>query len=119
MLFNYIYINNSDCEKIGLNESDYEPFTHLLKRLELYAENKEAYELMPINRVMDEKIIMWAIKEIYASPYKIYINKLDRSLIMHKYAKTKKYIMQKMNYTLEDIINYFIVCLQDELKGAN
>lgn len=87
----------------------------MFKRLELYAEDKEAYDLMPINRVMDEKIMMWVIKEIYASPYKVYIDKLDRRLVVHKYAKTKKYIMQKMNHTLEDIINYFIVCLQDEL----
>ena len=71
---------------------------------------------MPRERVLDEKIMFWALKEIYLSPHKVYLNKLTREKIILKYYKTKKYIAEKEYYRLEEIINYFIACLREEME---
>ena len=116
LLFNYIYKKGSGA-KIGLSENDKEGLILCLKRLELYADDTIAYDLMPPNKVLDEKIMIWATKEIYISPHKIFLNKIKRESFVHKYLKTKKYIMEKQNYRLEEVINYFIVCLRDEFEN--
>lgn len=115
LLFNYIYKGNSG-EKIGLNENDRECLIVLLKRLEMYCGNIEIYNLMPQERVLDEKIMFWALKEIYLSPHRVYLNKLTREKFTLKYYKTKKYITEKPYYRLEEIINYFIVCLHEAME---
>lgn len=83
----------------------------------MYVDDVRAYSFMPIDRVLDEKIMIWAIKEIYLSPHKAFLNKLKRENFIHKYLKTKKYITEKIDYRLEEIINYFVVCLHDELEN--
>lgn len=72
---------------------------------------------MPEDRVLDEKIMFWAVKELYLSPHKSYLNELKRDKFVLRYLKTKKYIMEKPNYRLEEVINYFIVCLHEELEN--
>ena len=71
---------------------------------------------MPQERVLDEKIMFWALKEIYLSPHRVYLNNLTREKFILKYYKTKKYITEKPYYRLEEIINYFIVCLHEEME---
>ena len=73
LLFNYIYKGGSG-EKIGLTENDRNNLILIYSRLEMYVKDSKIYELMPEERVLDEKIMFWAIKEIYLSPHKIYLN---------------------------------------------
>ena len=115
LLFNYIYRRGSGKE-IGLKEKDREPLRVLLERLEMYCGNIEIYNFMPEERVLDEKIMFWGLKEIYLSPHRVYLKDLKRDQFALKYYKTKKYIMGKPNYRLEEVINYFIVCLREEME---
>lgn len=115
LLFNYIYKNGSG-EKIGLTQNDKSNLILIYSKLELYVNNSKAYELMSAERVLDEKIMLWAIKEIYLSPHKIYLNTLTRDKFILKYYKTKKYITEKENYKIKEIIDYFMVCLHDEME---
>lgn len=116
LLFNYIYKNGSG-EKIGLTQNDKSNLILIYSKLELYVNNSKAYELMSAERVLDEKIMLWAIKEIYLSPHKIYLNTLARDKFILKYYKTKKYITEKENYKIKEIIDYFMVCLHDEMEN--
>lgn len=116
LLFNYIYKNGSG-EKIGLTQNDKSNLILIYSKLELYVNNSKAYELMSAERVLDEKIMFWAIKEIYLSPHKIYLNTLTRDKFILKYYKTKKYITEKENYKIKEIIDYFMVCLHDEMEN--
>lgn len=116
LLFNYIYINGNGAE-IGLSENDREYLIANLKRLEIYINDLRAYELMPIDRVLDEKIMMWIIKEIYLSPHRALLNNLKREKLVLRYQKTKKYITSKTDYRIEELINYCIVCIHDELEN--
>lgn len=116
ILFNYIYKNGSG-EKIGLTQNDKSNLILIYSKLELYVNNSKAYELMSAERVLDEKIMLWAIKEIYLSPHKIYLNTLTRDKFILKYYKTKKYITEKENYKIKEIIDYFMVCLHDEMEN--
>ena len=112
----YIYKNGSG-EKIGLTQNDKSNLILIYSKLELYVNNSKAYELMSAERVLDEKIMLWAIKEIYLSPHKIYLNTLTRDKFILKYYKTKKYITEKENYKIKEIIDYFMVCLHDEMEN--
>jgi len=116
LLFNYIYKKESGAA-IGLSEKDRNCLITILRHLEMYVENTIAYELMPADRFLDEKIMLWAVKEIYLSPHKVFLNNLKRDRFVLRYQKTKKYITEKPDYKLEEIINYFIVCLHDELES--
>ena len=116
LLFNYIYKGGSG-EKIGLTENDRNNLILIYSRLEMYVKDSNIYELMPEERVLDEKIMFWAIKEIYLSPHKIYLNLLTRDKFILKYYKTKKYITEKENYKIKEIIDYFMVCLHDEMEN--
>ena len=116
LLFNYIYKNGSG-EKIGLTQNDKSNLILIYSKLELYVNNSKAYELMSAERVLDEKIMLWAIKDIYLSPHKIYFNTLTRDKFILKYYKTKKYITEKENYKIKEIIDYFMVCLHDEMEN--
>ena len=117
LLFNYIYKGGSG-EKIGLTENDRNNLILIYSRLEMYVKDSNIYDLMPEERVLDEKIMFWAIKEIYLSPHKIYLNLLTRDKFILKYYKTKKYITEKENYKIKEIIDYFMVCLHDEMENT-
>ena len=113
----HICYKNGSGEKIGLTQNDKSNLILIYSKLELYVNNSKAYELMPAERVLDEKIMLWAIKEIYLSPHKIYLNTLARDKFILKYYKTKKYITEKENYKIKEIIDYFMVCLHDEMEN--
>lgn len=116
LLFNYIYKNGSG-EKIGLTQNDKSNLILIYSKLEMYVNDSKIYNIMPAERVLDEKIMFWAIKEIYLSPHKIYLNTLTRDKFILKYYKTKKYITEKENYKIKEIIDYFMVCLHDEMEN--
>ena len=99
-------------------EKDRECLITALRHLEMYVENTIAYGLMSADRLLDEKIMIGAVKEIYLSPHKVFLNDLKRDKFVLRYQKTKKYITGKPDYRLEEIINYFIVCLHDELENG-
>ena len=100
-----------------MKEKDRESLIAIYKRLDMYVgTNPEIYQLMPEERVLDEKIMMWTIKELYQSPYKIYLNSLKQKDFLLKFYKTKKYITAKPNYQLKEVIDYFIVCLYEEME---
>ena len=117
LLFNYLHKEDyENCQEIGLKPEDREPLILLLKRIELYTENIRTYSLMPAERMLDDKIMTWCVKELYLSPYKAFLMRLNWEKLVHKYLKTKKYITEKPDYRLEEIINYFMVCLYEELE---
>ncbi len=116
LLFNYLYKKGSGNE-IGLTEKDRISLVSSLRHIGFSIDNDIAYNLMPPERVLDEKIMLWCVKEIYLSPYKIFLNDLTWEILAHKYLKTKTYITEKPDYRVEEIINYFIVCIQNELEN--
>ena len=44
----------------------------------MYVDNIVAYEIMSVDRFLDERIMLWAVKEIYQSPHKVFLNDLKR-----------------------------------------
>ena len=88
-----------------------------MKRLNIYIENAEelAKEFESFN-LLELKIQYYAIKELYCSPYKIYLNNLSLNEFNLRFLKTKKYV------DIDDIshfINYFIKSLQEILYKRN
>lgn len=88
----------------------------ILKHLELFSDNVSAYQLINEEEMLDIKIMMWVIKDIYISPHKVLLNNLNLKKLNFRYLKAKKYISKKEEYSLCDLINYFAVCLMDELE---
>lgn len=72
---------------------------------------------MTVDRLVDEKILIWIVKEIYLSPHRTLLNNLKRDKLLLRYQKTKKYITSKSDYRIEELINYCIVCIHDELEN--
>ncbi len=99
-----------------MKPTDRENLIILLRRCKLYAENELTYNLMPPETVLDNKILTWCVKELYLSPHKVFLMNLNWEKLTHKYLKAKKYITEKPNYTLEEVINYCMVCLYEELE---
>ena len=63
LLFNYIYEGEyENCSKIGLNPTDRTPLIVLLQRIGLYVDKVSTYSLMPPERILDEKIMLWCVK---------------------------------------------------------
>lgn len=95
---------------------------NILNRFELYIPSNSIAALeknMTKERMLEYKIKIWAIKELYLSPYKVGLNTgmLTYEKIMMKYLKTKKYICSKEKYTIIEFLNYFIACLQKVLEN--
>ena len=117
LLFRYLYKGQS-AEKIGLLKEDKESLKIILSRLDLYVENLDTFKLMNENAVLDLKIQTWAITELYLSPHRVLLNGLTRDKFMLKFKKARKYIAEGKG--LKDLINYFMVCLHEELEeGGN
>lgn len=102
--------------KFGLSEKDRGPLILIYNRLEMYTKDMKSFNSMPSEMINNEKILMWAVKEIYLSPYKVFIDKLDRNKLIYRFLKAKKYIELKQEYKLEELISYFITCLYKELE---
>lgn len=83
----------------------------LLKKLELYPDNPKIFERIGEASLLDVKIKYWVIKELYFSPYKVYLNKLKADDFNLRFLKAKKYVEAKDTM---HFINYFMKSLQEE-----
>ena len=77
--------------------------------------NEDVLDLMPQEKVCDLKIIYWCVKELYESPHRALLHKLDKDKLNLRLLKTKKYMSDA---NLNDFIKYFMTCLQKELEVA-
>lgn len=84
-----------------------------LKRLDIFVSNTEILNYMNEEQILDYKIKYWVVKEIYTSPHKALLSKIDKNKFTFRFLKTKKY---KDYSDLEDFTAYFIKCLQNELE---
>lgn len=117
LLFCYLYKGQS-AEKIGLLDEDRETLKILLNKLELYVEDLGVFKMMNEQALLDLKIQTWVITELYLSPHRVLLSKLTRDKLILKYKKARKYIPEEKGLT--ELINYFMVCLQEELEeGGN
>lgn len=92
---------------------DKEAIILTLKRLGMYsANNNEIIKYMSKDAVFDLQLQYWAIKEIYCSPYKVYLNNLKRERFMLRFLKSKKYV--DPNENIYKFLNYFIKSLQQD-----
>lgn len=111
LYFNYI-INNGVSNFQNITEDDKKTIITLLKRMQLYIENKDILKYMTEERLIELQIQYWAIKEIYFSPYKVFLKNLTQERITFRFLKTKQYVdMYKQPYKF---LNYFIKSLQED-----
>ncbi|MCI8396854.1 MAG: hypothetical protein HFJ52_04190 [Clostridia bacterium] len=113
--FNYISNNEGDeFENIAIADK-----THLvaiLKRLEFYVPKNELHYIQNSKSLEDFKILCYAIKEIYFSSNRAYLDKATRNRVLQIYHNTNKYVAVKANYTVLDVLNYFIKSLEYEAE---
>lgn len=120
LYFKYIY-NKASAKNFKIKEADKKAIVILLKRLGMYAENYEIFDYYKPNDLLDLKLQYWAIKEIYFSPYKVYLNEMTREQFMLRFLKSKKYVKTSDTW---HFLNYFIKSIQEELykdknRGGN
>ena len=91
-----------------------------LKRLELYFANIETLNIIPKEKILEYELQYWTIKELYFSPYKVYLNTMTRTKFLLKFLQTQKYITIDNEDKITDFISYFIKILRKEFeKGEN
>ena len=95
----------------------------MLKRYKLYVPPKSVQSFeknFGKKRFLEYQIKLWAIKELYLSPYKAGLNTgiLTYEKITMKYLKTKKYICSKEKYSVSEFLKYYIACLQEVLENC-
>lgn len=102
-------------ESIEVHTENRSGIINTLKRLKCYVDDENVLTLMPEDKVFDLKIMYWVVKELYESPHRSLLHKLNEDNLKHRLLKTKKY----MNYSdLNGFIKYFMTCLQNELEVA-
>ena len=114
ILFNYLIYKEQKFEK--LKEDEREGIINILKKLELYTPSTDC---IPEEKILELKLQYWAITELYLSPYKVYINKLNRVNFLFRFLKVKKYIDYKNisnDEELKHFMGYFIKSIREELK---
>ena len=67
---------------------------------------------MSKQQILEMQVQYWAIKELYYSPYKIFLNNLTNERLTFRFLKTKKYV--DMNENMNKFLNYFIKSLQED-----
>ena len=97
----------------GLNEMDRLSIKTTLERLELYIED-DTY--LPENMKFDLQLKYYAITQIYLSPYKIYLRDIKEKIFTRIFLAAKKYCPIEDENSLEDFMNYFIVCFRKEIE---
>lgn len=90
----------------------------ILDKLEIYIKNPNILGLYTEEKIFEYKLLYWAIKEIYFSPQRIFLNSLTREQLYFRYFKSKKY-MDSNSCSVYEFLAYFITSLNEELeKGA-
>lgn len=86
----------------------------IMKQLKMYdySNEEEVMSHVPEDKLFDLKLKYWAVKELYFSPYKVYLGKIQHERFNLRFNKAKKYVNPR-----EDIyhfLNYFIKSLQQD-----
>lgn len=119
--YNNLFINITENENFedGLSFDEREIFRRLLHRLELDVK-VEHFKYLTDEKILEYKVMYWALKELMTSAYKIYEYDLDRKTFLLKFLLTKHYkILEDNEESIKDFISYFIKCLQNELKKGD
>ena len=112
----FIYIIDGQKNDTNISDIDRTALVTCLKNLEIYFPDIELLKYLTDEQQLDYELQYWTIKEIYFSPYKIYLNSLKRTKFLLKYLQTKKYISIDNEYKLTDFINYFIKILRKDFE---
>ncbi|MBQ8299492.1 MAG: DUF4373 domain-containing protein [Clostridia bacterium] len=90
---NYIFnlIINNRANEVELSESDFAAFQVLLKRLDIFVEERFANSL-PNENLFEFEVIYYALLELSKSSYVVYLNKLSREDLFNKLLKTQEYV---------------------------
>lgn len=119
LFFNYINNNGQDFFENGkdkINLQDKSIIIIHLKRLGILVENTDILNFFTENKIIETKVFYWAIKELYFSPYKVYLNSLTYNQLCLRFLKAKEYVSGDEGIEVERLVSYFIRCLQTELK---
>lgn len=112
LLFNYLIYKGQKFE--NLQEKDREAIIAILKKLEIYTTSTE---YIPQDKLLGLKIQYWVVTELYLSPYKIYINNLNKLDFMFRFFKTRQYVDYNSEEKLKHFVGYFIKSLREEMKA--
>lgn len=110
----YLFINKKNKSFKGLSQTDRVSIETVLKKLELYTEN-DLY--IPDEMKFDLQLKYYAITQIYLSPYKVHLMDLNEKTFTRVFLAAKKYCSIDNEDKIEDFMNYFIVCLREEMKS--
>ncbi len=116
--YTFNYLNNKEEKKEifeNISESQKNGIILNLKRLEIYVNEPEILLLIPTNNLLGIKVKYYAIKELYFSPYAIYLQNLSKEVMDFKFLKTSKYVDITKN--VYHFTNYFIKSLQNSLSN--
>lgn len=102
----------------NISEDDRTAIIRHLKRLELYFTNIETLNIVSKEKILEYELQYWTIKELYFSPYKIYLDALTRDKFLLKFLQTQKYIKIDSESKLTDFVSYFIKSLREELENG-
>ena len=114
LLFNYL-IDKEKQNFESLKERDKKIINSELKRLEIFM-LPDIIKYFNDEQLLDCKLKYWAITQLYLSPYKAYLDNLNKSNFLFRFLKAKQYIKINMEDDLEHFMNYFIKCLREEME---
>lgn len=113
LFFNFI-INKDCCKFQNISSQDKQAIIYILKKLDLIIDNMntdEGFIYMPDKDKFALKIQCYCIKEVYFSPYRVFLKDLTRERFLFRFEKAKKYINPSNTYKF---LNYFIKCVQED-----
>lgn len=113
-LFIYIISGQKNEEKIS--EEDRQAIITCLQNLDLYFSNIDILKYLTDEKQLEYELQYWTIKEIYFSPYKIYLKSMTRTKFLFKYLQTQKYINLDNESKIIDFIRYFIKILREDFE---
>ena len=111
LLFNYLIMKDDFFE--GLVEADRIAIIEILKKLKIYTTTTE---YCTKEKLQELKIQYWAIKELYACPYKVYLDSLIDKDFTYVFLKAKVYKSYDTEEKLQDFMGYFIKSLMEEMR---
>ncbi len=118
LLFNYLIYNNAQKKFEDISQNEKDAIVKILKRLDIFIENPSiVLKYFSEEQKLEYKIQYWAIKEIYFSSLSIFLNDLTREQFILRFLKAKKYM--KNSNSINEFLNYFIFCLQEEMAAAH
>lgn len=115
VFFNFIINNKSSTQKINIPLEDKENLIMFYRKLDIYIDNPYILEIIPEEKIFEYKLLYWAIKEIYYSPQRLFLDSLTKEQMYLRYYKTKKY-MDLDQCSIDEFSAYFITCLNEEME---